>query len=390
MLVMLLLALLASIDLALVQRAATEMEAMCAAEKQKLWGRSLCGPLAIADPKTRDAVQILDGRVTTARVPEAVGIANTAVEWDGREWTMLMSPLPEDPTARRVLLAHESFHRIQKDLGFPATGPANTHLDTADARTLMRLEWRALTRALQTRDKAAVADALAFRAQRRALASAAAEDERLLEMHEGLAEHTGWAMAVPRLRERVTHLAKKLEGGEKGDSFVRSFAYVSGPAWGALIEMRDPRWTRKVKATDDLGELARRAWNVTPAVANASRYGGEAVRAEEDARTARKREQLARMRARYVEGPTLRVPLRKMQMTFDPNKLQPFEDLGTEYGTIELTDVWGKISVTGGAVVSSDWTRMILPANGDGYTLTLNPGWEVVAVGTKGDKTLAR
>ena len=388
--VLLVISLLATLETTVAKLAMIDLDSMCAADKEKLWGRSLCGPLVIADPKTREAVQLVDGKVTATRVPESVPIANTAVEWEGRQWTMLMSPLPEDRTARRVLLAHESFHRIQKDLGFPATAPANTHLDSAEARTLLRLEWRALARALQTREKEAVADALGFRAQRRALTAGAAEDERLLEMHEGIAEHTGWAMAVPRLRDRTSHVVKKLGEGEKGNSFVRSFAYVSGPAWGALIETRDPRWTRTVKPSDDLGDVAKRVWKIERTVADAAKYGGDAIRTEEEERAVRRREVLAKMRARYTDGPVLRLPLRNMQITFDPNKLQPLDDLGTEYATLEITDVWGKIVVTGGALVTSDWTRLIVPANGDGYALTLNSGWQVVGTGPKGDKTVMR
>ncbi|HWW59825.1 MAG TPA: hypothetical protein VN181_00530, partial [Thermoanaerobaculia bacterium] len=70
------------------------------------------------------------------------------------------------------------------------------------------------------------------------------------------------------------------------------------------------------------------------------------------------------------------LPLRQMQMTFDPNGLQPLDDLGTVYRTITINDAWGKIVVTNGALLTSDFTRLIVPANGDGWTLTLKEGWE--------------
>jgi hypothetical protein len=380
--------LLASIDLGAARHAQAELQAMCDRDHGRLWGRSVCGPIVFAEHGTREAVQIADGVVTPTRVPDSIGIANTALDWDGKRWTMVVWPLPKSTIARRALLAHESFHGVQKDLGLPMTNPANAHLDTATARYWMRMEWRALARALATRDDAAIGDALTFRAKRRALTAGAAEEERVLEMNEGLAEHTGYALAVPHVRERVAALVKKLADAEKSETFARSFAYASGPAWGALLEMRDPRWTRRVKATDDFGDLIR----VRPHVqVRTSEYGGEAVLAEEQARATRKRELMARLQATFVDGPVLTIPLVNMQYIFDPNHVQPFGESGSVYETLEARDAWGKIVVTkGGALITSDFQKLIVPAAGEGYVLTLNEGWKVVEGARDGDKNVGR
>ncbi len=367
--------LLASIDAGAARGAQAELQAMCDRDAGRLWGRPVCGRIVFAEHGTREAVQIDGGVVTPTRVPDSIGIANTAVEWDGKRWTMVVWPLPRGTVARRALLGHESFHGLQKELGLPMGSPANAHLDTAEGRYWMRMEWRALARALATGDDRAIADALTFRAKRRALAANAAEEERALEMNEGLAEHTGYALAVPHVRERVPALVKKLADAEKSETFARSFAYTSGPAWGALLEMRDPRWTRRVKATDDFGALIRVRPN---AVARTSAYGGDAVLAEEQARATRKRELMARLQATFIDGPVLTIPLMKMQFTFDPDHVQPFGDRGSVYETLEVRDEWGKIVVTkGGALITSDFQKLIVPAGGDGYVLTLNEGWKV-------------
>lgn len=380
-------ALLLLITLAAAQPALDDFNAICTAERGRLWGRSLCGPIVLVDPATRDAVASADGRVFATKIPESIGIANTGVDWDGRRWTMVMWPLPDDPLLRRALIAHESFHRIQKDLGFPITGPANAHLDTADARYWMRLEWRALARALdphasRREAKRAVEDALAFRAARRALAKDAAEEERQLEMHEGLAEYTGFAVAEPRIAGRAVPIAKQLAQYEMRDSYVRSFAYASGPAWGTLIELRDPRWTRSLKASDDLGVIAARVWKARPAK---EPRGDAAIRAEEDARAEKKRVELAAARAKFVDGPVLTLPV-EGNVSFDPNAVMPFGDAGTIYRSISTGGAWGKIVVTGGALLTSDWKRLIVPASGEGYTLTLNEGWRIADDARAGDK----
>jgi hypothetical protein len=375
---LLLATLLAAIDPAAARPAFEELDAMCRADAARLWGVGICGPILFADPATRDAVLYENGSITTAKLPLSVGIANTALTWEGKEWTMVMWPLPKNDFARRMLLGHESFHRVQQRLGFPSTGPSNQHLDDAVGRYWLRLEWRALSKALATGSKQAVADALAFRAKRRALIASAANDERSLEMHEGLAQYTGSALAQPDVKKRAADVIQLLASGDKEQSLMRSFAYTAGPAWGAVLEAKDKTWTRRVKASDDFGALAQRAWRIAPARdvdARARAYDGVTLLAEETARAERIAKERAVLRARFIDGPTVTLPLEKASMTFDPNRVQPLEGHGTVYQTITLSDAWGRIEVTNGALVSNDWKRMIVPA-GEGK-LTLNEGWRI-------------
>src|SRR3954449_13484078 len=175
------------------QQGFDELRAMCARDAGRMWGVSICGPTMIVDRQTR---VVAANEAAPAILPKEIGIANTAVDWNGKRWTMIVGPLPEDAFARQMLLAHESFHNVQKKLGFTVNGPSNTHLDSVDGRYWLQLEWRALAKALRG-DRQAVRDALAFRAKRRALMLSAANDERDLETHEGLAEYTGAAFAEP-------------------------------------------------------------------------------------------------------------------------------------------------------------------------------------------------
>jgi hypothetical protein len=68
------------------------------------------------------------------------------------------------------------------------------HLDAVDGRYWLRLEWRALARALRASGEPralAVGDALAFRQARRMLYPDSVESERTAEISEGLAQYTG-------------------------------------------------------------------------------------------------------------------------------------------------------------------------------------------------------
>ncbi|HEV8432882.1 MAG TPA: hypothetical protein VGR95_05670, partial [Thermoanaerobaculia bacterium] len=213
----------------------------------KLWGRPLYGPILFVDPQTRyvvanqqDAGGVLKAAgvgVFDGTLPKDVVIANTATDWSGTHWTMVMwgavSPVS---VARRRLVLHECFHRIQNDLGLPATNANNPHLDTLEGRYWYLLELRALSAALKG-EKQAIADVLAFRAKRRSLFADAAANERALEANEGLAEYTGFALRGTGAEETRLAIARRLDGTDRGESFVRSFAYSTGPAYGLLLDV---------------------------------------------------------------------------------------------------------------------------------------------------------
>lgn len=384
----------AAIDPAAARSAFGELRAMCDHDAGNLWGVRLCGPTlfverdtrAVAADRASAALKASEG-VFIGTLPKEVAIANTAVDWDGRHWTMVVWPLPQDAYARRVILGHESWHHVQERLGFPLTAPSNAHLDTAAGRTLLQLEWRALAAALRTHGNArkkALADALYFRAQRRTTFAGSANDEQALEIHEGLAEYSGTALAEPLLAARVPHVVKALHDAETTPTFVRSFAYASGPAYGALLEAVDPHWTRKLKHTDDFGVLIAQRYHVSASKSvDENAYGAVPLRAAEEKREAEQQARLRAFRARFVDGPTLVLPLAKMNMQFDSNEAQSFPGQGTVYPKIHLTDEWGAIDVkSGGALITSDWTKMIVPKPpSDDYTLTLADGW-VVEEGT--------
>ena len=346
--------------LATLQDAFRDLDAMCARDAGRMWGRSLCGPTLLVDPRTRE---VTANQAAPAKVlPKEIGIANTSVEWDGKLWTMVMLPLPESDYDRRVLLAHESFHRIQRDLGLFAGGEGgNAHLDTIDGRLWMQMEWRALAAALQG-DQSAIGDALAFRAKRQSLFPKAAEEERGLMTREGLAEYTGTAFAEPAIAKRVPHLVAMLRDAETRPTFTRSFAYASGPAWGALLEMRG------LKPTDDVSRVA-----TATDQPNLEKYGYSALLASEKTRDEKKQAMLRDFRARFINGPVLVLPLRKFNFEMDPNATIPFEPYGTIYPTLTLRDSWGSIVVrSGGALISSDWRSLTVPYPAkDNYTLTL-------------------
>lgn len=391
-----------------------EARALCARDGGRLWGRSLCGPMMFADPSTRavvasepdgEGVLKRSGEVFVGTLPADINIANTAVEWAGVSWMLVMSSaIPADRDRRGAMLMHELWHRQQAGHGFPASGAANDHLDTRGGRVWLQLEWRALGSALAARGGArrrASADALLFRARRRALFPRAAVEEREMEMHEGLAEYTGVRLSGSQDAARFV-IDFNLKEEARRESFVRSFAYASGPAYGLLLDEAAPGWTRRLGKDDDLGELLRRGLRLRrprhdEAVASvrARVYGGEELMGVERGREEQRLRLVAGYRARLVGGPVLSIALRNMRMSFDPGNLVPLEGLGTVYPNIRVVDVWGVLTVTrGGALLNKSYSGISVPApadpalrpvRGDGWTLELKDGWTLARGERAGD-----
>ena len=380
-----------SIPLAAARRIFEEARVAAADDDGKLWGRSLYGPLLVVDPKTRDLIR---NDLFTDKLPPEIVIANTATMFDGQlttmiQWTSLQGLTS---TQRRRLLMHECFHRIQKEIGFPASNANNDHLDTVDGRVWLQLELRALASALRTTGEArtrGLTDALSFRAARRAAFPGSEEKERGLENNEGLAEYTGWALRGTTAEESRQALARRLEMLDPSTSFVRGFAYETGPAYGLLLDVLKPGWTRGYKASDDLGAVLSVAGGVTPAAPQADAYDGAALRASEEKRDRDNRESVARFRARLVEGPVLELPMKDANFAFDPNAVTALGDAGNAYPTLEVTAAWGRIKVDQGARITADWTTIFVPA-ADRAKLELKPGWKVVAGKRDGDLRVAQ
>lgn len=405
-----------------------------AADAGRLWGRRLDSvPLFLvsgkavllgADPGrsgyTPDGSGWWKGALPAGVVP-----ANTSVTWAGRRWAMVLLPLPTDSLAAERLLVHERWHVIQPAvLPIPAYdqfGPGAALLEHPDGRTWLRLEWRALAQALAAPPRsaaasAAVRDALIFRARRYALADSAERTrERLLDLTEGMAEYTAWKLTespATALEHAVRVTAPALE------TYARAFPYYTGPAYGYLLDRRAPGWIPRLRTTLDLqtllaGTLGRdheeiAAWlhgrgapsALTRAAERAAeRYGLRAVRKAEQARWQAHERMLAELRARFVDGPTVRIDPGAVRVSFDPTRTTSLDSAGTVYGNLEWKGAGGAVlSAPGGALIAPDWSEIRIPVDtarftagtlvreqrwlGAGWSLTLPAGWVIRAEGT--------
>lgn len=221
------------IDCAIACRYFREAEAIAAHDGGELWGVTLYGPILYVHPETREVVAnqadargslTPRGDVFVGRWTETRGIATTAAWWSGVRWAVLTWPPSGDAQERARLVMHESWHRVQEDLGLPLYNEASPHLETREGGIWLQLEWRALCRALRQAGESrrnATEDALWFRLHRQSLFPDAERTERGLELSEGLAEYTGIMLSGVAPGAVANYAAEQFDRAARWPTLVR-------------------------------------------------------------------------------------------------------------------------------------------------------------------------
>ncbi len=382
-----------------------EIDQILDKDNGKFWNHSLKGPMLLVDPESREIItnhnnkagefKPVDG-VYISTLPEEMNIANTALNWNGERWTMLMLPLPTAEKARNNLLIHELFHRIQPQIGFAnLSEQSNAHLDTYRGRLLLKLELEALVDAIfETGEerKSHLANAFQFRNER-CSSQELSDAENTLELNEGLAEYTGAMLSGRNSEEMNMHFKNSVNQFYSNKTFVRSFAYQTIPMYGYMLAQSKKNWHQEVSGQTNLIDYFKNAFEIEvdnsipfESVAQANDYGYEKILQEEQLREEERLIVVANYKAIFLEKPTLRLNFENMQISFDPRNIVPIEDIGTVYPTLKVSDNWGILTVEEGALLSANWQNVTVtePSStsdslvvGKGWTLELNENWRV-------------
>lgn len=392
-----------------------EAQAVSARDDGRLWGIPLYGRMLLVIPATRavianqpDPQHLLrpEGGVYVGMLPEDVVLSDAPTEWEGVRWTQLRLPaLPTDAMTRSITLAHEMFHRLQPGLHLEANATANPQLDTEQGRLWLRLEWRALAAALIESGQAqtqAIRDALAFRNHRHALFPGSAATEAAMEIVEGTAQYTGIAVAEPDVAAARWHAVADLAHPDTASSFSRISAFMSGPAYGLLLDERMPGWRKTLNEHSDLGAMLASTLhgNVKEsAESRAAAYGASGLRVVLADRAAREKAMQAQYRAVLVDGPTLSLTALG-RFNFNPSTAVSLGADGIVYRTFHAIARWGTLDVKdGGVLVSADFGHAALPVpmavkgphlEGRGWTIDLAPGWSVAPAAKSGNYVLQK
>ena len=367
-----------------------------------LWNVDLYGPILLVDPKTRDVfanerdssgLLVPGSGIFRGKLPNDINIANTSIRWNGKHWAMILLPLSANRNERLNLITHELFHRVQSTLELNTINTDNNHLDKEHGRIYLRLELEALRQAIQSPSLDVafphIINAMLFRELRHQMYSDADSTENMLELNEGLAEYTGLIMSERSEKQIVKHLMKSIRDFQQNKTFVRSFAYQTIPLYGFLTSkfIRE-FWNRDITRQSNLTSYFMRSFNVKIPIDIETytskvwlNYNGAQISREERKREDDNARLINEMTIRFVKNPHLEIPFERMNVSFDPGNLIPLENYGTVYPNLRITDNWGVLTVTDGALLSADWSKVIVTApeentnrlvRGKGWTLELN------------------
>jgi hypothetical protein len=391
-----------------------EAQALCERDGGRLWGVSICTPMVIGDARTQTFAT--SQPPPEAPRPQMIGLVNGPIQWGDTMWAALSwDTIANWPARTRgEAFLHESFHVVQLSQGIavpdrarlgPNTRSENEHLDTVDGRYWLRLEWRALARALRESGELraqAVREALAFRQARHTRYPDHIVSEYVLDINEGLAAYTQTVLAAPSATDAIARALELLEGAQDAESFVRTFSYTSGPAYGLLLDAASPGWPRRMAVSDEPAVLLMRAVGGQPvadAAAAAVRYGSAELRTAEERREQQRRARIAELRRRFVDGPVLVMPGGGRGFS-DSRGATVIPDVGTVYfGPYRMSGEWGALEAETGVLTAADGRTRRLPApvpgdgstvSGDGWTLTVAPGWVVREGARRGDYEVVR
>lgn len=388
-----------------------QVDSLLKIDNGKFWAHKLYGPILLIDPNTRVFVANQNNalgkfkkieNVFVDTLPDELNIANTAINWEGERWTMVITPLPNNKDVRNNLIIHELFHRVQPDIGFDnLTEQSNNHLDTYEGRLLLKLELEALKKSIETVDSKSselhLTNAMTFRNFRQSTGEKKMA-ENTLEINEGLAEYTGVMLSGISDQQTRAHFIQNINSFYNNATFVRSFAYQTIPIYGYWAYLKNNNWQKEITKETNLTDYFLEAFSIQPtkersyaAIAIENDYNYRKIVAEEQDRESKRLAKIEGYKKIFLQEPTLILPFRNMNISFDPRNITPLEDLGSVYPNLRVTDDWGILTVEKGALLSPTWSNVMVTeptkitdkiVEGDGWKLELKNGWKVEKSGS--------
>ncbi|MDP4188552.1 MAG: hypothetical protein Q8905_10920, partial [Bacteroidota bacterium] len=386
-----------------------KVKEICKRDDGKLWGKSLYGPILVINKTLKwvvanqpDSLGQLKkiGNVYVGKYPENSIVACGVTSFAGRSWMVMTYPFDaEDSFELYRIYIHESFHRIQEDLGLNCNGYNNRHMDKMEARIYLDLEWQALLKAIISSDEdrnIAIKDALLFRQARRQLFPGADTMESRFEIHEGLADYTAFKLCCNSETELKEKLLKRKSWYINNEgSCVRTFGYFSGFLYAYLLDETGTSWQKKLKCGDDLGTLLQHLLKIDLSIDTSnwfnqskSRYPYEDICNQELKIHNKKEKILSDYKIKFTQKSVLQIDLISASYGIYSSPY-PIDSLGAVYPVIDISDKWGILKVKeGGCLISKSAVvtaeGLIIDnqsIQGQGWTLKLNNDWSILKQG---------
>jgi len=386
------------------------IENICNRDDGKLWGKNLYGPLMFVERHSRrifanqpDGEGLLKGKdkIFTGVYPKELIISNTPVIFGGTLFAL--APLPTEEDAYRInsQAIHSLFHRFQKLSGISSSGYNTNNMDEREARLWLKLEWKALQKALNCEGeerKLSIRDALIFKGANRELYQKFANDENRFENYEGFATFTYTLFCTNSCEDFKSKLFENLNRIYSMQSYSRSYGFIHGALYAALLYQNGFDFKKIQSDNFDLGKAVKELFNIElPVICRdvagslAVNYDIAAINKEEDQRLADIKESIHKQISTFTEKPVVYLEFESPYFDFEPEDIHPLDTLGTLYSSIRVSDNWGKLTVDkGGCLVSNNFKFLRITAkgfkedknhiSGEGWHIILNNDWKLVLV----------
>lgn len=382
-----------------------ELNVALKTENGQLWNHSLKGPLMLVNRQTRTIIAnesdnagelIKRENLFVGKLSENINIANTAIDWNGKRWTMVALPLPETKEERLNLLIHESYHRIQPTLGFESLNEIqSTHLDSKYGRIYLTLELEALKKALSSNEpEIHIKNALLFRQYRYQNFPEAKKAENSLEINEGLAEYTGSILSQRKESDLTKHYISTIDWFYTMPTYVRSFAYFTIPVYGYFMQKTNDDWNQQITGETNLTDFISDFWGVKyqeltneDILKLGAQYGIVSIVEKETRREVEKEELKRKYKKIFLSDSVVEIGLENMKIGFNPSNIMPLDSFGTVYPNLRITDNWGILEVDScGALMNPEWNKVTISypeiktdtlISGRGWRLKLNNLWKL-------------
>jgi len=386
------------------------IEDICNRDNGKLWGKNLYGPIMFVERGSRRIVAnqpdnegLLKGKdgIYTGIYPKELILNNAPAKFGGVLFAMAPLPPEEDEYRIKTQAIHSLFHRFQYIKGIPFIIYNTNNMDEKEARLWIKLEWKALRKALASTGEdrqLAIRDALIFRGSNRELYPKFASDENRVEAYEGLTTFTYISLVTNSPEEYKTRLFEFLDWIYFMPSFARSYGFIHGALYATLLNEKGFDFQKVNIDSIDLGKVVKEVYNIDlPAICRdvagslALNYSVDAIYKEEEDRMTNIMEFVHKLVSTFTEKPVVFLELESPYFDFEPEDIHPLDTLGTLYNKLRVSDNWGKLTVDKvGCLVSNNYKFLRITAKGfkedknhvygEGWQLLLNNNWELVEV----------
>ncbi len=363
-------------------------------DNSNLWGISFNVPMIVATLDYIVTNREIEGfikykNIYYGKTDEVKPGMHGTISWKERKWAFYTYSHNdfEIKKKRLDLLFHEAFHYIQSLIDLEGAWSQCKHLNSFNARVLLKLEYEALLKAFKEENfKIYLIDAIAFRAYRYFLYPNAYVEEQKIEMQEGLAQYTGLKLCGYSGNEIYDLLQNKMTYNPQ------TFGYYSGAIYSFILDKSNKAWQKEIRKNDNFLYFTQKIFDLNlpenlkihiERVRN--RYNWKQISTiEKD-----KAQEIRRKEKKYIKM-FFKKPIVKISRElckgfgFSSSIIFPIEK-GKIFNGVSCESNWGKLVAIDEIYISDDFVYLPTPfiingkqINGNGWVLYLNDKWTII------------